>query len=165
PTGAPYCRFACPNGGRSADRPRPGPGRLVLDEGLEVAPAQRMAQLAERLGLDLPDALTGDREALADLFQRVLALFADAEPQTEDLLLLRRQRGQRALHLRREVLTQQRVVRRARRLVLEEVAELAVLTDRRLQRQRLARRLENESHLLGRHAGALGQLLRRGLPA
>jgi len=41
-----------------------------------------MAQLAERLGLDLPDALTGDREALADLFQRVLALLADAEPES-----------------------------------------------------------------------------------
>src|SRR5439155_9592771 len=94
--------------GHPPRRPRPGPEGLVLDEGLEVAPAQRMAQLAERLGLDLPDALTGDREALANLFQRVLALLADAEPEAEDLLLLGRQRGQRALDLRREVLTQQR---------------------------------------------------------
>src|SRR5260370_1253727 len=142
---------------QGAPPPPPGPERLVLDEGLEVAPAQRMAQLAERLGLDLPDALTGDREALADLFERVLALFADAEPEAEDLLLLRRQRRQRALDLCSEVLTQQRVVRRARRLVLEEVAELAVLADRRLQRQRLARRLENQSHLLCPHARALRQ--------
>src|SRR2546427_7600702 len=98
-------------------RSRP-PSRSILDEGLEVAPAQRMAQLAERLGLDLPDALARHREALADLFERVLPLFADAEPEAEDLLLLRRQRGQRALDLGREVLTHQRVVGRARRLVL-----------------------------------------------
>src|SRR5438477_10523677 len=163
-TGAPYCRCACPNGA-ALPPPRPGHKRLVLDEGLEVAPAQRMTQLAERLGLDLPDALTGNREALADFFQRVLALLTDAEPEAKDLLLLRRQRGQRALDLRREVLTQQRGVRRARRLVFEEVAQLAVLADRRLQRPRLARRLENQSHLLGRHTSALRQLLRRGLPA
>src|SRR2546426_2915211 len=124
-----------------------------------------MAQLAERLGLDLPNPLTRDGEPLADLFERVLALFADAEAETEDLLLLRRQRGQRALDLGREVLTQQRIVRRAGRLVLEEIAELAVLADRRLQRQRLARRLEDEPHLLGRHARALGQLLGRRLAA
>ena len=32
-----------------------------------------MAQLAQRLGLDLSDALAGDREVLADLLERVLA--------------------------------------------------------------------------------------------
>src|SRR5262249_54953185 len=58
---------------------------------------------------------------------------------------------------------QQRVVRRPRRLVLEKVTELGVLTDRRLQRQRLARRLEDEPHLLGRYAGALRELFRSGL--
>src|SRR3989442_11391851 len=137
-------------------RSRP-PSRSILDEGLEVAPAQRMAQLAERLGLDLPDALAGDREALADLFQRVLALFADAEPQPEDLLLLRRQRGQRPLHLGREILTQQRVVRRASRLVLEKIAELAVLSDGCFQGERLPRRFQNQSNFLGRHTRALRQ--------
>src|SRR5207249_11602004 len=104
--------------GAAAGPPPPVHERLILDEGLEVAPAQRVAQLAERLGLDLPDALARHREALADLFERVLPLFADAEPEAQDLLLLRRQRGQRALDLGREVLTHQRVVGRAGRLVL-----------------------------------------------
>ena len=36
-----------------------------------------MTQLAERLRLDLADALAGDRETLADLFERVLAAVAD----------------------------------------------------------------------------------------
>src|SRR5262245_587098 len=63
------------------------PSELVFDERPEVTAAQRVAQLAEGLGLDLTDALPRHREALADLFQRVLAFFADAEPQAQDFLL------------------------------------------------------------------------------
>src|SRR6266478_7773052 len=146
---------------------RGGPCRaptfLIFDEGLEVPSAQRVAKLAQRLGLDLANALARHGEALADLLQRVLAFLADAEPEAEDLLLLRRQHGQRPLHLGGEVLAQQRIVWRPRRLVLEEIAELRVLADWRLQRERLARRLEDEPDLLGRHAGPLGQFLRSGL--
>src|SRR5438552_18156287 len=151
--------------GAAAPAAPPGPPRLVFDERLQIAPPQRMAEFTERLGLDLPNPLAGNGEPLSDLFERVLALFADAEAQTKDLLLLRRQRGQRALDLRGEVLPQQGVVRRAGRLVLEEVAELAVLTDRRLQRQRLARGLQDQPHLLRGHTCTLRQLFRRGLAA
>ena len=63
----------------------------------------------------------------------MLALLADAEPEAENLLLLRRQHGQRPLHLSGEILAEQRVVRRARRLVLEEITQLGVFADRRLQ--------------------------------
>src|SRR2546425_2868827 len=94
---------------------------LILYESLEVPSAQRVSQLAQRLGLDLPDALARHGEALADLLEGVLAFLTDAEPEAEDLLLLRGQHGQRSFHLGREVLAQQRIVRRARRLVLEEV--------------------------------------------
>src|SRR5687767_8132742 len=111
------------------------PKWLILDESSEVAAAERMPQLTERLGLDLANALASDREALADLLERVLALLADAEAQAQDLLLLGRQHRQRPLHLGREVLREERVVGRPRRLVLEEVTELRVLTDRRLERQ------------------------------
>ena len=58
-----------------------------------------MPQLAERLGLDLTDALAGDREALSDLFERVLAAVADAEPHLDDALFARRQRLQHRLGL------------------------------------------------------------------
>src|SRR5207253_11208221 len=85
----------------------------IFDKSAEVAAAQRMTQLPERFGLDLPDALTRHFEALADLFERVLALFADAESQPQELLLLWRQHRQRSLDLRREVLVQQRLVGRA----------------------------------------------------
>src|SRR5262245_36888356 len=66
-----------------------GPTLSILDERPEIAATQRVAQLPERLGLDLADALARHLEALADLFERVLALFADAEPEPQDLLLLR----------------------------------------------------------------------------
>ena len=50
----------------------------------------RRAKLAERLGFDLADALTGDVKFLADLFQSMLALAADAEAQ-DHLFFFRRQ--------------------------------------------------------------------------
>src|SRR6266481_9865332 len=122
-----------------------------------------MAELAERLGLDLADALAGHREALADLLERVLALVADPEPKAQDLLLLGRERAEGALHLVRQVLADQAVVRRFSAFVLEEVAQLRVLADRGLERERLARGLEDEPDLAGGHAGLLGQLLGRRL--
>src|SRR5258705_4907892 len=111
-----------------------------------------MAQLAERLGLDLTDALARHRESLAHFLEDVLALLADAEAEAEDLLLLGRQRSQGALDLMREVLADQGVVRRLGRLVLEEIAQVGVLPDGGFQRQRLPRRLQDEPDLPRRHA-------------
>ena len=53
-----------------------------------------MLQLPERLGLDLADALAGDRELLADLFQRVIGVHADAEAHAQHALLARGEAGQ-----------------------------------------------------------------------
>ena len=50
-----------------------------------------MAQLAQRLGLDLADTLTGDVELLADLLERAGMTVLDAEPQPQHLFLARRQ--------------------------------------------------------------------------
>ena len=43
--------------------------------------------MPQGLGLDLPDPLARDIELLADLFEGVLALAADAETQPDYLLL------------------------------------------------------------------------------
>ena len=83
-------------------RPSEGEGRsraeassgLRLDEALQLLRAARVAELAERLRLDLADALAGDLEVLTDLFEGVVALLADAEAHPEHLLLARRQRLQ-----------------------------------------------------------------------
>src|SRR2546421_1180 len=45
----------------------------------EFLAAGRVAQLAQRLGLDLPDALAGHPEPLADLFQRALVARLQAQ--------------------------------------------------------------------------------------
>src|SRR5262249_55756008 len=58
---------------------------LPLDEAAQPLGPAGVPKLAERLGLDLPDALAGDLEVLADLFQGVIALLADAEAHPEDL--------------------------------------------------------------------------------
>src|SRR5262245_12080220 len=52
---------------------------LALEEAAELLGARRMAELAQRLRLDLQDALAGDVELLADLFQRVVGVHFDAE--------------------------------------------------------------------------------------
>src|SRR5262249_53934661 len=124
--------------------------RSVFDERLEPLAARRMAELAERFCLDLADALARDLEVLADLFERVVALLADAEPHAQDLLLAR---GQRREHLPRlicEVHADHALARADDRLVLDEVAEMRVFlfADRRLEADRLLRDLQDLADLV-----------------
>src|SRR5581483_11331011 len=132
--------------------------RSVLDEAPESAAPQRRPQLAERLGLDLPDALPGHIEPLADLLEGVLAFLPDPEPEPQDLRLLLAEPRQGPLDLGGEVLRQERVGRRRRALVLDEVAEIGVLADRGLERQRLLARLQDQAHLPQRQRAPLRQL-------
>src|SRR6478752_10408803 len=64
---------------------------LVIEERAEFPTPARMLQLPERLRLDLPDALAGDRELLADFLERVVGVHADAEAHAQHALLARRQ--------------------------------------------------------------------------
>src|SRR5262245_15222779 len=65
----------------------------------KVLPPGRMAELADRLGLDLADALAGDGEQLTDLLERVVHPLADAEAEAQHPLLPGRERGEHALGL------------------------------------------------------------------
>ena len=56
-----------------------------------------MAQFAQRLGFNLADAFAGDRELLADFFERVLAAVFQAEAHLDDFFFTR---GERLQHLR-----------------------------------------------------------------
>ena len=51
-----------------------------------------MAELAERLGFDLADALAGDREVLAHFLEGVLAAVGEPEAEAQHLFLAGRQR-------------------------------------------------------------------------
>src|SRR5499427_727326 len=65
-----------------------------IEERAELFRAARMAQLAQRLGLDLADALARDVELLADLFQRVVGVHVDAEAHAQNLRFARREAGE-----------------------------------------------------------------------
>src|SRR5215212_5795714 len=66
---------------------------------LELAAAGGVAELAERLGLDLADPFAGDVELLADFLEGPRAPVLEAEAQLEHPSLAACQRVQNALHL------------------------------------------------------------------
>src|SRR5262249_51818513 len=141
--------------------------RPSLEERAQLARARRMPQLAERLCLDLADALAGDGEALADFLERVLAAVADAEPHLDHLLLARGERLEHRLGLLLEVQVDHRFGRRHHLAILDEVAEMRIFlfADRRLERDRLLRDLEHLADLRHRNVHALGDLFRGRLAA
>src|SRR3979411_2805712 len=91
PSPSPPRRQSAGGGGAGYRGREPQRALLAVDEALELLRPARVPQLAERLGLDLPDALAGHLEVLADLLEGVIALLADAEAHAQDLLLARRQ--------------------------------------------------------------------------
>src|SRR6185312_4185611 len=65
---------------RGRRRSKRHPAVLVIhQEAAQLLAAARVAQLAQRLRLDLADALARDIELLADLFERVVGIHVDAE--------------------------------------------------------------------------------------
>src|SRR4029453_1650719 len=89
-------------GGRCYNRWSPSDAEkrgLALDERLERPAAARVAQLAQRLGFDLADALARDVEVLADLFERMVGALPDAEAHLDDALLARREGRETAARL------------------------------------------------------------------
>src|SRR5215831_15778384 len=136
-----------------------------LEEAPELLRPRRVPQLAERLRLDLTDALAGDREILADLLQRVLAAVGESEAQPEHLLLARRERVQHLVRLLPQREADHAFDGRADLLVLDEVAEVAVLllADRRLEGNGLLGDLQHLAHLVDRHFHLDRDLFRRGL--
>src|SRR5256886_9803755 len=87
-----------PPGDRCQSKPlapslRPSPCPTILqafDEALELLASIRMTQLAEGLGLDLPDPFPCHLEILTDLLQRVIGALSDPEPFPADLFFARR---------------------------------------------------------------------------
>src|SRR3954465_8991144 len=93
---------------------------LLVEEALQPLRPGRVAQLAQRLGLDLAYALARDVELLADLLERVVGRHLDAEAHAQHLGLAR---GEGVEHLLGDISQRgkgRRVGRRERRLVLDE---------------------------------------------
>src|SRR5229473_804223 len=119
------------------------------------------AELPQRLGLDLPDPLARDIKLLADLFEGVLALAADAEAQPDDLLLSRREDLQDAGGFVAHVPFVDGVHRRPDRAIFDEVAErrIAFAAHRRFKRQRVAQDGFQLLHLFGWNVHAPAELI------
>src|SRR6266542_1975845 len=102
-----------------------------------------MPQLAQRLGLDLANTLASDREVLADFLQGVLAPVRETEAQAQHLLLARRQGIEHLVRLLAQRQPDDRFHRGHHLLVLDEIAEVAVLllADGRLERDGVLRDL------------------------
>jgi hypothetical protein len=105
-----------------------------------MAPAW-VPQLAQRLGLDLPDPLARDREILSDFFQSVLAAVLQAEAHLDDFLFARRERLQHLCGLFAQIQIDHGVGRRHTRLVDQKIRQmrLFLFANWSFQRYRLLR--------------------------
>jgi len=74
-----------------------------FQKAVQLADARGVAHFAERLGFDLPDALTGDTELLPDFLERTRATIAQTKTQFQNLPFAL---GQAAQHVAEFVLEQ-----------------------------------------------------------
>src|SRR4029079_13523963 len=136
-------------------------GWVLRGELAQLAAAARVAELAQRLDLDLADPLAGQAELLADFLERPGMPIVEAEAEAEDPLLATVERGEHVLDLLTAHAVRDHVERRDRVLVGDELAELrvALVADRRLERDGLSTELADLLDALRRHRR---RLVRKG---
>src|SRR5579863_4378217 len=107
-----------------------------------------MAQFAQGLGFDLPDAFASHFELFAHLFERAAAAVVEAKTQLQYLALAVGETAKYVFHLLLEQLMAGRIRWRQRRLVLDEIAQVAVvfLADGHFQADRLLADLDDLAH-------------------
>src|SRR6185369_2445520 len=123
-----------------------------------------MPQFAQRLRFDLADALASDVEVLTHFFQRALVpTIVESEPQTNHTLFTRAQRLQNVAGDLTQVRRDHTRRRTLARLVFDQVAQLriTILTDRRLERDRILHQLARLADLLHRSIHLLRDLFSR----
>src|SRR2546423_460232 len=103
------------------------PHQPPRQEALQLPGPHRAPELADGLCLHLPHALAGHFEDASDFFEGVGVAVADAVPQLDDLPLAVSQRLEYLLDLVLQHLLRRRLHRVVGLLVLDEVAEVAVL--------------------------------------
>ncbi len=126
-----------------------------------------MLQFPQSLGLNLADAFARDRELLADFFQRVVGVHADAEAHAQDALFARRQTRQNPRRGFSQIRLDRRFDRQNGVSVFDEVAEVRIffVANRRLKRDGLLGDFQNLAHFFERHGELFSQLFRRRLAA
>src|SRR5581483_1754063 len=121
-----------------------------------------MTQFSQRLGFNLPDAFTGNRERLADFFQGMLAAIFKTEPHLDDLLFARSERAQHLRSLVFQVDVDHGLGRRNHAAVFDEVAQVRIFlfSNRSFEGNRLLRDLQNFPDFRNRDIHALGNFFR-----
>src|ERR1700722_1185898 len=134
---------------------------------LEGFTSRRMAQFAQCLGLNLPDAFARNAQLLSDFLERPLMAVLQAEAQNQYLPLALGKILQDILHLLFEKHYRCGLGRRDRFLIFDEVAQVRVFLfpNRRLERDRFLGDLHDLTHLFGRERHRFGDLFDRGLAA
>ena len=120
-----------------------------------------MAQLRQRLALDLTDALARDAELAPHFLKGARMPILQPEAQADDLALALCQAVEHLAELLLEHAEAGCIGRDHRRVVLDEIAQLRILflADGRLQAHRLLRYLLYPAHALGGKAHLLAYLL------
>ena len=141
-------------------------GGLAADVAPEHVAPPLLAELAERLLLDLADALARELVLLADLLQRHRRLAPDPEVEPRDLGLARAQRRERALDVGPDARVHHRVVGPGARGVLDHVeqAPVVVVAERGVDRQVPRLVPERVLDLVGRQVELGRELLDVGRP-
>src|SRR5687768_8181417 len=101
-------------------------GTYLVEEVLEPLGVFGMAELAQGLGFDLANALTGHPELATDLLECPAAAVLKSKSHREDGAFPLREREQHIIDLLLEHLAGGGIGRRQRLLILNEIAEVAV---------------------------------------
>src|SRR5437588_2146117 len=133
----------------------------------ELATAGRVSQLAERLRLDLPNALARDVELLADLFEGSAAAVLEPEAQAQHLAFTLGKGVEHVLHGLAQHLVGGSIRRGLSELVRDEVTEIAILflANWRFERNRRLRDFHDLADLVRRQIHLETNLVGGGLAA
>src|SRR5215471_14793182 len=126
-----------------------------------------MLEFAQRLGLDLTDALPRDRELFPDLLQRVVLVHAYAVAHAQHAFFAWRDGSKHTRGGLAQVRLNHGVDGENRVLILDEIAETRILlvADGRLQGQRFLGDFQHLVHLFQGHAELYGEFFRGRLAA
>jgi hypothetical protein len=132
-----------------------------------MAGARWVAQFAQRLGLNLANALTGDGEDLANFFESALVAVLKTKAHADDAFFAGTELLQHEGHRLLQAEADGRIRWRSHGLVFDEIAQVSVFlfADRSLEGNRRLRDLASPAHFFDAHVHPLGQLLRSGLAA
>src|SRR5215469_10423107 len=139
----------------------------ILEKRADVAGARRVAQFAQRLSFNLPNALARYGERLADFFEGALIAVLKPESHANNAFLPRAELLQRRRHLLLEAHVHGCLRWRDYALVFDEITQVSVFlfTDRSLEGYGCLSDLARLAHFFDGHVQPLGQLLRSGLAA